>query len=89
VVEGRGLAVDPGMQGRGIGRALLDAAVEEARQRGARRLTLRVLSTNTAARAAYEAAGFEVEGVLRGEFVIDGREVDDVLMARELGSTRS
>jgi ribosomal protein S18 acetylase RimI-like enzyme len=84
VVAITGLAVDPAHRRRGIARLLLDAAVEAARARGARRLTLRVLAPNAAARALYEAAGFVVEGVLRDEFVRDGRYVDDVLMARDL-----
>jgi ribosomal protein S18 acetylase RimI-like enzyme len=82
----RGLAVDPARRGRGIGRRLVDAAVREAAARGARRLTLRVLEPNAAARALYEAAGFVVEGVLREEFRLDGRYVDDILMARDLTS---
>jgi ribosomal protein S18 acetylase RimI-like enzyme len=80
----RGLAVDPARRGRGIGRGLVSAAAHEAADRGARRLTLRVLAPNAAARALYESAGFVVEGVLRGEFHLDGRYVDDVLMARDL-----
>ena len=39
---------------------------------------------NPGARRLYERAGFVVEGVLRGEFVLDGVPVDDVLMARYL-----
>lgn len=79
-----GIAVDPPLQCRGVGRALVDAAVAEARRRGARRLTLRVLAHNAAARRLYEACGFEVEGILRGEFLLDGDYVDDVLMALAL-----
>lgn len=79
-----GLGVHPDVQGRGVGRALLEAAVAEARRRGATRLTLRVLGHNGPARRAYERAGFTVEGVLRGEFVLDGEPVDDVLMVRTL-----
>ena len=79
-----GLAVDPAHQGHGIGRALVEAAAREAAARGARRLTLRVLAPNTAARALYARCGFVEEGVLRGEFHLDGRDVDDVLMARAL-----
>ncbi len=79
-----GLAVDDAVRRRGIGRALMDAAIVEARRRRARRLTLRVLGPNTAARRLYEACGFEVEGVLRGEFHLDGKDVDDVLMALAL-----
>ena len=84
VLQIRGLAVDPREQGGGVGRSLLEGAITEARRRGARRLTLRVLAPNAVARAAYEASGFEVEGVLRGEFLLGGRYVDDVLMALDL-----
>jgi ribosomal protein S18 acetylase RimI-like enzyme len=80
----RGLAVDPDRRGAGIGRALVEAAVAEARTRGGRRLTLRVLGPNAPARAVYAAAGFVVEGILREEFHLDGGYVDDVLMARDL-----
>ena len=79
-----GFTVAPTWRGRGVGRALLDAAVEEARRRGSRKVSLRVLATNEQARRVYAAAGFVVEGVLRDEFVIDGHPVDDVLMAMAL-----
>ena len=80
-----GLAVGPEFQRRGLGRELVDAAIAEARARGARRLTLRVLGANDGARRLYESAGFVVEGIQRGEFLLDGRYVDDVLMALDLG----
>ncbi|MEV4150547.1 GNAT family N-acetyltransferase [Amycolatopsis sp. NPDC049691] len=79
-----GLAVDPDRQRLGIARRLVEAAVAEARARGARKVTLRVLGHNTAARRVYEACGFVVEGVLRAEFRVDGHDVDDVFMARSL-----
>jgi len=84
VLTVNGIAVDPARQGRGVGRALIDAAIAEARRRHARRLTLRVFSPNERARRLYESAGFVVEGVLREEFFLDGRYVDDILMARVL-----
>ena len=84
VADIRGLAVAPDHQGRGLGRALVQAALDAARERGARKVTLRVLAPNTAARALYESCGFVVEGVRRDEFFLDGRYVDDVLMARML-----
>jgi len=65
---------------------VLDAVVEEARARRCRRVTLRVLGHNAGARRLYETAGFAVEGILRGEFFLDGVYVDDVLMALELQS---
>ena len=81
----KGIAVSPDRQRGGVGRALMDAAVAEARARGARRLTLHVLGPNTAARRLYESTGFAVEGVRRDEFLLDGAYVDDVLMALDLG----
>ena len=81
VLEVNGLAVDPGHQGRGVGRRLVEEAKQEARRRGARKLSLRVLAPNVSARRLYEGCGFVVEGVLKGEFVLEGRAVDDVLMA--------
>jgi ribosomal protein S18 acetylase RimI-like enzyme len=84
VLHVAGLAVSPAHQRQGIGRALMEAAIEQARRRGARRLTLRVLGPNTRAQALYESLGFEVEGVQREEFLLEGRYVDDVLMALRL-----
>jgi ribosomal protein S18 acetylase RimI-like enzyme len=80
----QGLAVADEVRGRGVGRALIRGAVEEARRRGARRLTLRVLGHNTPARKLYESEGFVVEGVLSEEFWLDGAYVDDVVMGRSL-----
>jgi ribosomal protein S18 acetylase RimI-like enzyme len=79
-----GLAVDPSVQGRGVGETLVRAAVERARGEGAGKVTLRVLGTNPTARRLYARCGFAVEGVLVGEFVIDGSPVDDVWMAVHL-----
>lgn len=80
----QGLAVDTWARGRGVGLELVMAAMEAARGQGARRMTLRVLGHNTPARRLYEAAGFVVEGVLPGEFLLDGAFVDDVFMGRAL-----
>ncbi|MGW4164761.1 N-acetyltransferase family protein [Streptomyces sp. NPDC004788] len=80
----RGLAVATSARGRGVARALVRAAMERARAEGATRITLRVLGHNAPARALYAAEGFAVEGVLPGEFLLDGGYVDDVLMGRSL-----
>jgi ribosomal protein S18 acetylase RimI-like enzyme len=84
VLEVKGLAVAAAHRRQGVAGALLHAAVEQARAAGAERLTLRVLGHNRGARRLYERAGFEVEGVLRGFFRLDGRYVDDVLMTLAL-----
>ncbi|MYW66142.1 GNAT family N-acetyltransferase [Streptomyces sp. SID8379] len=80
----QGLAVADAARGRGVGRTLVRAAIGQARRQGARRITLRVLGHNTPARKLYEAEGFVVEGVLPGEFLLDGEYVDDVLMGQAL-----
>lgn len=80
----QGLEVDEKARGQGIARALLDAVCERAREQGARRITLRVLRHNVPARGLYASAGFETEGTLPGEFLLDGEYVDDVLMGRTL-----
>ncbi|MGA5816391.1 GNAT family N-acetyltransferase [Kitasatospora sp. NPDC094028] len=80
----QGLAVDAAVRGRGVGRRLVEEACEAARAEGARKLSLRVLGWNAPARRLYESCGFVVEGSLAEEFLIDGRYVDDVWMARRL-----
>ena len=52
------LAVLPEFRGQGIGRSLLDAVEQGARERGCARVTLEVLENNLRAKQLYEAAGF-------------------------------
>ncbi len=78
----QGLGVHPEARGEGTARLLVSAALDLARARAAHKVCLRVLSTNTPAQTLYRSAGFVVEGVLVSEFFLDGRYVDDVLMAR-------
>ncbi|MDH6227302.1 MULTISPECIES: GNAT family N-acetyltransferase [Streptomyces] len=84
VLQIQGLVLSERARGRGLGKALMRAAEEEARRRGARRLTLRVLGHNAPARALYTSLGYAVEGILPEEMLLDGEYVDDVLMGRFL-----
>ena len=52
------LYVVPEQRGHGLGRALLEAAMQHARERGAARIELNTSETDVAARALYESAGF-------------------------------
>jgi ribosomal protein S18 acetylase RimI-like enzyme len=52
------LYVVPELRGRGIGRALLEAAIEHARDRGADFMDLGTSEDDAAARALYEKLGF-------------------------------
>ena len=87
VLTVNGLAVAVTQRRRGVGRLLVEEAKSEARRRGAQKLTLRVLAPNVSARRLYEACGFTVEGVLEKEFLLEGRLVDDVLMAYRVDPT--
>lgn len=57
-----GISVDPSARGRGVGTALLSAAVDKARRIGARALSLSVVDANHRARALYERQGFTPTG---------------------------
>lgn len=54
------ITVDEGLRGQGFGRALLVAAEDLLAAEGASALYLNVFAWNTAARALYESAGYEV-----------------------------
>jgi len=57
-----GMLVDAGWRGRGIGAALVAAAIDWARARGLHKLTLSVWPHNAAAIALYRKFGFVEEG---------------------------
>jgi len=76
-----GMMVDAAARGRGVGGALLSAAVEWAREHGAHKVALQVWPDNAAAIALYEKHGFEKEGVLRRHYVRrNGQKWDAVVM---------
>lgn len=52
------LYVAPDRRGQGLGRALLEAAIEHSRERGATRMDLNTSTDDVAALALYESAGF-------------------------------
>ena len=52
------LYVAPAMRGQGLGRALLEGAMDTARERGATHMDLGTSEDDTAARGLYESAGF-------------------------------
>jgi ribosomal protein S18 acetylase RimI-like enzyme len=56
------LYVAPRLRGRGIGRALMNAVLDLARQRGADYIELGTEEDDTAARALYESLGFSNRG---------------------------
>lgn len=59
-----GLGIATPHRRRGIGLALMEAVIDEARAYGLRRLTLEVLEQNEPARRLYERLGFRLERML-------------------------
>ena len=60
-----GMTVTPDWRGRGVGSALMEAAIDGARRSGAYKITLQVWPHNEAAVRLYKKYGFEQEGYLR------------------------
>lgn len=87
-VAGLGMMVRADWRGRGVGGALVDAAVESARALGAHKLALQVWPHNTVARRLYRNHGFEEEGVLRRQYRRRNGELwDAVIMGLVLDET--
>jgi L-phenylalanine/L-methionine N-acetyltransferase len=76
-----GLMVAIDARRQGVGKALLEAAVEWGRRAGIRKLELHVFPWNEAAIALYEAFGFQREGFRKGHYRRGGDYVDAILMA--------
>jgi len=73
------LAVAPSGWGRGIGRALLTSALNEAASRGVRDIYLEVRESNQRARRLYGSTGFQEVGRRRGYY---RRPVEDAIVLR-------
>jgi diamine N-acetyltransferase len=71
------------VQGTGLGRRLMNLAVEYARQKGSRRLLLGVYGRNEQAIAFYERFGFTRIGTRR--FRVGNSDHDDLIFGLELG----
>jgi len=79
-----GIAILDGYRGVGLGRALMDRALEWMRDRQFKKACLEVFATNERAIALYRHLGFEVEGVRKRQYRVRGEWVDDVLMGKWL-----
>lgn len=73
------LAVAPEARGQGLGAALLDAALREARARGVVMVYLEVRQSNDVARALYASRGFREVGRRKGYY---RHPVEDALVLR-------
>lgn len=67
------IAVDPAFRGRGLGKRLLEYALEYCRRLGAKQIELEVRTGNDAAIALYQKYGFEIRE-LRPCYYSDGED---------------
>ena len=75
-----GMCVAPEHRGRGVGRALVAAAIEAARRLGAHKVTLQVWPHNGPARRLYRRFGFVDEGRLRRHYERRNGELWDAIV---------
>ena len=84
-----GMGVRDDWQGKGVGSALLTAALDLADNwLGLRRIELQVHADNDRAIALYRKFGFELEGTHRAYAIRDGVYVDSLSMARLIEGPR-
>lgn len=74
--------LDRRARGRGLGRALLTALVEAARDRGYWKLVSRIFPANTGSRALCRACGFREVGIYEKHGRLDGAWCDVVIVER-------
>lgn len=68
------VAVHPNLRRRGVGRALLSAVLDDARQRKLRLVVLEVRPSNVEALGLYESFGFRVVGRRHGYYYDTGED---------------
>jgi RimJ/RimL family protein N-acetyltransferase len=76
-----GIGVVKPYRGRGIGKSLIESALQSARASGITRIELTVRTDNAAAKKLYESCGFVDEGICRRYLRIGDEYKDCYLMA--------
>jgi len=69
----------------GIGTAMMQYIMEWARrQKGLEKVSLTVFSTNEAAINLYHTFGFQIEGMSKRQYKIEGKYIDETIMGKFL-----
>lgn len=74
--------LDAAARGQGIGRGLLQALIDVAREQGYWKLISRIFPFNTASRALCRAVGFREVGIYEKHGQLEGRWLDVVIVER-------
>jgi ribosomal protein S18 acetylase RimI-like enzyme len=75
-----GMGIIASHRGKGIGKALMQATLDKAKERGLTRIELELREDNITALELYKKFGFEVEGLKRNATKIDGHYSNDLIM---------
>lgn len=76
--------IERGMRGKGLGKLLLSALVEEAKVQGFHKLVLSAFKTNEAGLRLYKSVGFREVGTYVNHGILDGKWMDVTIMEKLL-----
>jgi len=80
-----GISILKGYRRMGIGTAMMEYMIDWTKQQeGLEKISLTVFSTNKIAIDLYSKFGFKIEGVNKKQYRIEGKYIDDLLMAKFL-----
>ncbi|HMK94588.1 MAG TPA: GNAT family protein [Candidatus Limnocylindrales bacterium] len=75
------ITVHDDYQNLGVGTALINRLVDLARKKNLKKIFLTVNTENARAIHVYQKTGFEIEGILRKDICLNGKYLDEYLMA--------
>lgn len=75
------LAIKREWQGQGLGKKIIQALIEKAKELNLHKLWLIVRADNRKSQALYLKEGFNFEGLLKDEYCVDGKYYDMVRMS--------
>lgn len=84
-----GIGILAPYRGQGLGKALINTALQQAKAKGLTRIELTVREQNTTAIALYEKLGFEQEGIHKNGVCIDGIYENHIFMALLLDGSQN
>ncbi len=76
--------IERSMRGKGLGKQLMSALIETAREQGFHKLVLSTFSMNEAGKQLYKAAGFREVGIYINQGILDGKWIDITIMEKLL-----
>lgn len=79
-----GIIISKGFRNLGLGRELMNFALDEAKKNGKHKIVLGTLISNTTAINLYERLGFRRIGIRHKQFLMEKKYIDELLMEKWL-----